>query len=122
MEIQDWGLMFIEIEHFLNTFRSLPCVKIVTGHDMTLEDKQGNLLGRRLLCPGKKLPTDVAGFFDDVFYAIKKKKGPKVEYILTSNTVSAEVRTRTNYKEDFNMDDGLDKFLQCLDYVDGMTL
>lgn len=122
LEIQDWGLMFIELEHFLNTFRSLPCIKIVTGHDMTLEDKQGNLLGRRLLCPGKKLPTDVAGFFDDVFYCKKVKKGPKINYILTSNTVSAEVRTRTNFKDDFDMNDGLDKFIECLDYVDGMSL
>lgn len=113
---QEWGILFAEMENFFDAFRGLPAIKIMTGHEMPCEDASG-MITKRLLCPGKKLPMEIAGFFDDVFYTKIMKVGGKTRHILTSKgNAAVEARTRTNFRDDFDMDDGLYTLLEKLGY------
>ena len=116
--LQEYGLIFGEIEDFMTVFRALPAIKILTAHDM-IQDMEDGSTAVRFLCPGKKLPTTVAGFFDDVLYC-KVVRGigkDNYNYVLTSsatNTVSC--RTRSSFREDYNMSDGLIGLIEKLGY------
>ena len=114
--LHEWGLIINEVEVIMALFKSLPMVKILTAHESIIESDEGTKF--KFLCPGKNLPTSVAGFFDDVFYCrLRKKAGGKTEYQLTSKaTAAVAARTRTNFTDDFNMDDGLLKLLENLKY------
>ncbi len=116
-QIQHWGGMFNEVENFLRIFMSLPCITILIAHDCAITDSAGGTK-YTLLCPGKNLPTQVAGFFDDVFYCrIAKVGAGKSSYILTSKATAAVAsRTRTGFTDDWPMDKGLWGFLEALGY------
>ena len=114
----EWGLILNELENFINLLRSLPAITIVTAHEFAQIDDSGSTR-IKVLCPGRKLPNQICGFFDDVFYArIKKEAGGKLTYNLTSEaTPSIECGTRTSFKEDYNMNDGFYNWLKKLGYV-----
>ena len=118
----EWGVIFNELENYLRLFSGLPCVKILVGHDYVAELEGGSSL-LKFLCTGKKFPGHVLGFFDDVFYAkIKKGVGAEITYTLTSKSSAAyDARTRTQFKSDWNMDDGLWPFLEKLGYSSDPT-
>lgn len=119
----EWGILFMEIENFLDAFRGLPAIKIIAGHDMLVDDPVGMTI-RRLCCPGQKsFPREVAGFFDDVFFTKITQVSGKRNFMLSSKgTPTLEARTRTNFRDDFNMNDGLFKLLENLGYpIDGVT-
>ncbi len=116
LNLHEWGLLINEVEVIMALFKSLPMVKILTAHEEIIESDEG--IKFKLLCPGKSLPTAVAGFFDDVFYArIRRLSGGKRQFQLTSRATNAiTARTRTNFTEDFDMDRGLLKLLEKLNY------
>lgn len=115
----EWGVILNEIENFMRLFKGLPAPKLVAGHTFlrVLDDETTTI---KLLCPGVKLPDQVAGFFDDVFYAkVMKRPQGKYDFILTSKPTNAvECRTRTSFHDDFAMNDGLWDFLRKLEYIE----
>lgn len=117
--IHEWGLIVNEVSVFSRTLKSLPLITVFCGHEMIVE-VDDDTTKIKLNCPGKKLPSQIAGFFDDVFYCtLKKKAGGESDYWLTSKATRAvEARTRSSFREDWNMNDGLWKFLEKLGYVE----
>jgi hypothetical protein len=113
----EWGMIVSEAENFMSLFKSLPCVKLVNAHEMPVTDASGDTRWK-LLCPGKKLPGHVAGLFDDVLYSkILMRGGGGRSFVITATATSAiEARTRSNFRSDFNLDDGLPALLTKLGY------
>lgn len=113
----EWGVILNEIENFMRLFKGIPAIKIVTGHEyiLTTDDNSTRI---KLLCPGRKMPNQILGFFDDVFYTkLRKKAGGEYEYTLTSQATNAiECGTRSGFKEDYSLDEGLWNFLERLGY------
>ena len=114
---EEWGIIINEVENFMALFRALPGVKIVTGHDNPIEDADG-IVRYKFACPGKKLPTDILGLFDDVFYGqVVNRAGGVKERVLTSQSTAAiEVRTRSDFKGSWPFDSGLIELLTKLKY------
>jgi hypothetical protein len=117
----EWGLILNEIENFVNLVRGLPAIVVMTAHEyvQTLPDDSAKV---KILCPGVKLPTMIAGFFDDVFYCRLKKlpgsQGGGCKYTLSATPTSVvECGTRTSFKGDYDMDLGFWPFLQKLGYL-----
>ncbi len=121
--LPEWGVIINEIENFVRLVKGLPALKLFAGHEFIqiITDDKGNLVSTKikLLCPGRKLPTQIAGFFDDIFYTkIVKRAGGIYDYILTSRASNAvECGTRTGFKSDWKLNDGLWSFLKKLDYA-----
>lgn len=116
--MEEWGIILNEIREFLGLFRGLPGLKLLIAHDMPVEDADG-VTKWKVNCPGRKLPAQVLGLFDDVFYSsVKKVAGGKMSYTLTStSTCAIEVRTRSRFKGDYEVDKGFAKFLSELGYL-----
>lgn len=114
--IQDWMLRDIQ---FLNLFlivKSLPIAVVVLAHQQIHLQDDTNIITPHL--PGKSLPNNLISKFDEVLY-IKSKliAGGKTEYnIQNISTTSINVRTRANFKNNLNVNVGLLKLLELMDY------
>lgn len=115
---EEWGILLNEITNFLGLFRCLPAIKVIVAHDMLLEDADG-IVKYKLLCPGKSLPGEIAGLFDDVFYCkILKAAGGKSDRTLSAEPSQAiEARTRSGFQGIYKMNDGFLEFLELLGYL-----
>lgn len=117
--LPEWGVILMEVANFMRTFKSLPLIKVVCGHEM-IKEVDETTTKIKLGCPGKNLPAQVAGFFDDVFYCtLRRKAGGLYDFTLTSRaTTATECRTRSGFKDDYSMSDGLWPFLEKLGYIE----
>jgi hypothetical protein len=102
-EIREWGLIVSEIENALSIIRALPCMVLVTAHELPIQLESGAHI-MKILAPGSKLPAKIPFMFDEVWYA-KTKSGPgnTTRYIVSGRkTSSIEARTRSGMNKDFD--------------------
>ena len=99
----EWGLMIVAIKSIMVLLRALPIPVILTAHEYRLEQDDGMGSITEIAIPGRKLPTDVTGAFDEVWrYRIEGGGVNRKFRIQTQATSSILARSR------FNLKDGLD--------------
>lgn len=91
-QIQHWGLAFNEIRNVFAVIRAMPIPVVVIAHDQ--EGKEEGKI--ELAISGKKLPSQITRYFDEVLYMrVKQLGGGKVGYMLqTMNDARVECRSR----------------------------
>lgn len=98
-EIQHWGLAFTEIKNVLNVVRTLPIVVVLIAHEqIKLIGKPPNQDMRlELAIPGKNLPSQVARYYDELWYLKTRQVGQgKIQRVLqTSSTEAIAARSRS---------------------------
>lgn len=98
-EIQHWGLAFTEIKNVLNVVRTFPIVVVLIAHEqIKLIGKPPNQDMRlELAIPGKNLPSQVARYYDELWYLRTRQVGQgKIQRVLqTSSTEAIAARSRS---------------------------
>lgn len=114
----EWGVLFNEIQNFLNLWKSIPCIHMMVAHEMIITDAS-DVTTKRILCEGKKFPDQVSSFFDDVFYCDLERQagGAADKYVLSARaTAAVTARTRTGYTESYDMNKGIWPLMALLGY------
>ena len=102
-EIREWGLIVAEVENAIAIIKSLPCLVLVTAHELPIQTAEGVSI-MKILAPGTKLPAKIPTWFDEVWYAkTRQGGGNKTSYIVSGRKTSAiEARTRSGMNKDFD--------------------
>ena len=76
-EIQHWGMAITEIKNVLNVVKTFPCVVILIAHEQVktigTPPHEENKLELALF--GKKLPSQIARYYDELWYLRNKPAG-----------------------------------------------
>ncbi len=114
-QIQHWGLAFNEIRNVFAVIRSMPIPVIVIAHDQ--EGKEEGKI--ELAISGKKLPSQIARYFDEVWYLrVKQLGGGKVGYVIqTKNDSRVECRSRANLPDLTDTSVGMWELFKRMGYV-----
>jgi len=101
-EIREWGLIVAEVENAIAIIKSLPCLVLVTAHELPITTADGACI-MKILAPGTKLPAKIPTWFDEVWYAKARQGGAnRTSYIVSGRkTSSIEARTRSGMNKDF---------------------
>lgn len=104
-QIQHWGLAFNEIKNVFGVIRSMRIPVIVIGHDQ--EGKEEGKI--ELAINGRKLPSQLTRYFDEVLYMrVKAEGGGKYKYVVqTKNDARVECRSRANLDNMTDTSDGM---------------
>jgi hypothetical protein len=115
-QIQDWGLVFSELERFINLGIAvgLPCVFI--AHSSS--DPDTKEVG--LALSGQKFPQKVPVWFDEIWYMkVKNAPGNKLTYHLqTQKDAFVLARSRGGLENDINVEIGMEEIFKKI----GQTL
>jgi len=114
-QIQHWGLAFNEIKNVFAVVRSMPIPVVVLAHD-----QEGKEEGRiELAISGRKLPSQLTRYFDEVYYMRAKQLGAgKIGYFVqTKNDGRVECRSRGNLPNPTDTECGMWELLKKLGYT-----
>jgi len=117
-EIREWGLIVAEVENAIAIIKSLPCLVLVTAHELPIQTAEGISI-MKILAPGTKLPAKIPTWFDEVWYAkTKVRGGNRTSYFVSGRKTSAiEARTRSGMNKDFDHTEcGLEGVLKEIGY------
>jgi hypothetical protein len=100
-EIREWGLIVAEVENAIQIIKSLPCLVLVTAHELPITTADGSTI-MKILAPGTKLPAKIPTWFDEVWYArTRRGQGDNMKYVVSGRKTSAiEARTRSGMNGD----------------------
>lgn len=102
-QLQEWGLAFIELQSLMVLLRSLPIAVVMTAHEYQLDKEDG--IGRtiEIAIPGRKLPSQITGTFDEVWrYKIVGSGAKRVFTIQTQGSSAVLARSRFDLKDGIN--------------------
>ena len=115
-EIQEWGLMITLIKNNFALLRSLPIVVIVTAHEHVYELDKKSVT--QIAVPGRKLPGEFAGYFDEVWRTkVKALGGGKVDFVIqTMPTEGTIARSRSCIPDLVSMNEGMVALLKRMGF------
>ena len=113
-QIQHWGLRDIAFKELLITIKAMPIVVILLAHIQSDE-----IDGVPTVSPaiaGKQLPPMLFSQFDEILYIkVRTIAQGKTEYIIQNQgTGSVLARTRSNFPDFYNVNNGLPKLLELM--------
>ncbi len=116
-QIQHWGMMITEMERMLTIIRSIKCLKLITAHEMIIENKDTLRFMPKSMTRPHSL-NDLMWLFDEVIYTKVKDKGLSTDYIVTGKSTSqVKCRTRSGFNKDvIHNEIGLDGILKMFQY------
>ena len=117
-QIQHWGAMITEMERMLTIMRSVKCLKLVTAHEMIIEDKDGHRFMPKSMTRPHSL-NDLMWLFDEVIYTKVKQAGMNnTDYFVTGRSTSqVKCRTRSGFNKDVKHNEiGLEGILNMFQY------
>jgi len=96
-QLQDYGLMFSEIENILQVITTLPILVIICTHEYSLNVGDETYIKPRAI--GRKLPAGIAPLFDEVWWSEIRRRGIRdVDYLISwKPTKYRETRTRSGH-------------------------
>ncbi len=116
-----WGLRDVELANLILLIKSLPIAVLVLAHQMTevvsISDKEEiNVVNPYM--QGQKLPPVWNSKFDEIIYITNKTGAGNVRefYITNKPTNSIKVVTRSNFPDNFNVNNGLIELLKLMNY------
>ena len=114
--IQDWMMRDIEFLNICIILKSLPIAVVLTAHQQVVEQDETMVVTPFL--PGKSLPPNLISKFDEVLYMKSVLvAGGLTDFIVQNvSTTSVRVRTRANFPNNFNSNEGLAKLLELMGY------
>lgn len=114
-QIQHWGLAFNEIRNVFAVIRAMPIPVVIIAHDQ--EGKEEGKI--EIAISGKKLPSQIARYFDEVLYMrVKQLGGGKVGYVVqTLNDSRVECRSRANLPNMTDTSVGMWELFKRMGYV-----
>lgn len=114
-QIQHWGLAFNEIKNVFAVIRTFKIPVIVLAHDQ--EGKEEGKI--ELAISGKKLPSQITRYFDEVLYVrAKPAGGGKMKYVVqTMNDGRVECRSRSCLPDGFDTSVGMWEMLKKMGYT-----
>jgi hypothetical protein len=111
-QIQHWGLAQILVQQVLVTLRSMPCVVMLTAHQVVREIDGVDVSDISVY--GKNLPSKICGYFDEVWaMKIRFGAGTERQYLIqTTGSPSVIARTRDNVGDNLDANLGMIEILR----------
>jgi len=118
LQIQHWGMAFMEIEEVLQQLRAIPIVFVLIAHThREVSDDEG--VKYEILTPGQKLKDKVPGYFDEAWMMKVTGSGTARRYaVMTQSTGMYNAKTRGQLADNTDANKGMVEILRSIGWHD----